>query len=129
MLFDAHTRSFAALGGVARRGIYDNMKTAADRVKKGRGRVVQRALCGDVRALPVRCRLLQRRLRLGGRHRGEESAGQPPARVDRACGAGRAWMNSTPGWRQRCKALWEKVRHPEHEAFSIAEMLEHERGN
>ena len=28
MLFDAHTRSFAALGGVARRGIYDNMKTA-----------------------------------------------------------------------------------------------------
>ena len=32
MLFDAHTRSFAALGGVARRGIYDNMKTAVDRV-------------------------------------------------------------------------------------------------
>lgn len=30
MLFDAHTRSFAALGGVARRGIYDNMKTAVD---------------------------------------------------------------------------------------------------
>jgi transposase len=27
MLFDAHTRSFAALGGVARRGIYDIMKT------------------------------------------------------------------------------------------------------
>ncbi len=31
MLFDAHTRSFAALGGVARRGIYDNMKTRASR--------------------------------------------------------------------------------------------------
>jgi transposase len=30
MLFDAHTRSFAALGGIARRGIYDNMKTAVD---------------------------------------------------------------------------------------------------
>ena len=30
MLFDAHTRSFAALGGVPRRGIYDNMKTAVD---------------------------------------------------------------------------------------------------
>jgi hypothetical protein len=36
MLFDAHTRSFAALGGVARRGIYDNMKTAADKVEKGK---------------------------------------------------------------------------------------------
>ena len=35
MLFDAHTRSFAALGGVPRRGIYDNMKTAVDKVKKG----------------------------------------------------------------------------------------------
>jgi len=40
MLFDAHTRSFAALGGVARRGIYDNMKTAVDKVKKGKGRIV-----------------------------------------------------------------------------------------
>ena len=42
MLFDAHTRSFAALGGIARRGIYDNMKTAVDRVKKGKGRTVNK---------------------------------------------------------------------------------------
>jgi transposase len=40
MLFDAHTRSFAALGGVARRGIYDNMRTAVDKVNKGKGRTV-----------------------------------------------------------------------------------------
>jgi len=40
MLFDAHTRSFAAFGGVARQGIYDNMKTAVDKVHKGRGRTV-----------------------------------------------------------------------------------------
>ena len=40
MLFDAHTRSFAALGGVARRGIYDNMRTAVDKVRKGKGRAV-----------------------------------------------------------------------------------------
>ena len=40
MLFDAHTRSFAALGGVARRGIYDNMRTAVDKVKRGKGRAV-----------------------------------------------------------------------------------------
>ena len=32
MLCDAHTRVFTALGGVPKRGIYDNMKTAADRV-------------------------------------------------------------------------------------------------
>jgi transposase len=40
VLFDAHTRSFAALGGIPQRGIYDNMKTAVDKVKKGKGRVV-----------------------------------------------------------------------------------------
>ncbi len=40
MLFDAHTRSFEALGGVPRRGIYDNMKTAVDKVSKGKGRTV-----------------------------------------------------------------------------------------
>ena len=40
MLFDAHTRSFTALGGIPRRGIYDNMKTAVDKVKKGKGRIV-----------------------------------------------------------------------------------------
>lgn len=38
MLFDAHTRCLTGLGGVARRGIYDNMKTAVDRVP-GRGKV------------------------------------------------------------------------------------------
>ena len=36
MLFDAHTRAFTALGGVAKRGIYDNMKTAVDKVSKGK---------------------------------------------------------------------------------------------
>jgi transposase len=43
MLFDARTRSFAALGGAPRRGIYDSMKTAVDKVNKvnkGNGRIV-----------------------------------------------------------------------------------------
>jgi transposase len=69
MLFDAHTRSFGSLGGVPRRGIYDNMKTAVDKVLKGKGRIGECALCGDVRALPVRSGLLQRRLWLGKGHR------------------------------------------------------------
>ena len=40
MLFDAHTRSFAALGGLARRGIYDSMRIAVDNVLGGKGRIV-----------------------------------------------------------------------------------------
>jgi len=41
MLFDAHTRCLTGLGGVTRRGIYDNMKTAVDRVPgRGKARIV-----------------------------------------------------------------------------------------
>ena len=28
----------------------------------------------------------------------------------------------------RCRALWAEIRHPEHKQFSVAEMLDHERG-
>ncbi len=41
MLFDAHARAFTALGGIPKRGIYDNMKTAVDKVSKGSGRFVK----------------------------------------------------------------------------------------
>jgi hypothetical protein len=33
-----------------------------------------------------------------------------------------AWLSA------RCRALWDEVKHPEHTQFSVAEMLEHERG-
>ena len=38
MLFDAHNHAFAVLGGVPQRGIYDNMKTAVDKVRRGKER-------------------------------------------------------------------------------------------
>src|SRR3954471_2213599 len=40
MLFDALTQAFRVLGGVPRRGIFDNMKTAVDRIGSGRERQV-----------------------------------------------------------------------------------------
>jgi len=40
MLYDARTRAFSALGDISKRGIYDNMKTAVDKVTKRNGRVV-----------------------------------------------------------------------------------------
>jgi transposase len=40
MLFDAHYHAFRVLGGVPRRGIYDNMRTAVDRVGRGKDRQV-----------------------------------------------------------------------------------------
>ena len=40
MLFDALTQAFRVLGGVPRRGIFDNMKTAVDRIGSGKVRQV-----------------------------------------------------------------------------------------
>jgi transposase len=40
MLFDAHNHAFRVFGGVPRRGIYDNMKTAIDKVGRGKARDV-----------------------------------------------------------------------------------------
>ena len=40
MLFDAHYHAFQAFGGVPERGIYDNMKTAVDKVGRGKQRTV-----------------------------------------------------------------------------------------
>ena len=40
MLFDAHNHAFRVLGGVPQRGIYDNMKTAVDKIGRGKQRQV-----------------------------------------------------------------------------------------
>ncbi|HKT10888.1 MAG TPA: IS21 family transposase [Terriglobia bacterium] len=40
MLFDAHIEAFRVLGGVPRRGIYDNMRTAVDKIGAGKARQV-----------------------------------------------------------------------------------------
>ncbi|MCZ4344368.1 IS21-like element ISRsp3 family transposase, partial [Sphingomonadaceae bacterium G21617-S1] len=40
MLFDALTQAFRVLGGVPQRGIFDNMKTAVDRIGQGKVRQV-----------------------------------------------------------------------------------------
>jgi transposase len=128
MLFDAHTRCFAALGGVARRGIYDNMKTAVDKVKKGKGRLVNArfaVMCGHYLFDADFCNVAS------GWEKGVvEKNVQDSRRRIWIEAAQRRWssfaeLNAWLG--TRCRALWEEVRHPEHEQFSVAEMLEHER--
>jgi transposase len=52
MLFDALTQAFRVLGGIPRRGIFDNMRTAVDRIGLGKLRQVN----GE--PLSVRARIL-----------------------------------------------------------------------
>jgi len=129
MLFDAHTRCFAALG-IAHRGIYDNMRTAVDKVKKGKGRVVNSrfaVMCAHYLFDADFCNVAS------GWEKGiVEKNVQDSRRRVWIDAAKRRWgsLQELNAWlAQRCRELWQECSHPEHEAFSIAEMLEHERAH
>ena len=128
MLFDAHTRSFAALGGVARRGIYDNMKTAVDKVKKGKGRIVNarfNAMCSHYLFDPDFCNVAS------GWEKGVVEKNVQDSRRRIWIEAGTRRFGSFPelnAWlAERCRSLWEETAHPEHRQFTFAEMLDLER--
>ena len=120
--------AFAALGGIPRRGIYDNMKTAVDKVKKGKGRIVNARFCRHGLALPVRPGLLQCRQRLGERRRREERAGQPAAASGRmpARSASAPSPNSTSGCSNAAGRCGRNCAIPSTPSSRVAEMLEHE---
>lgn len=127
MLFDAHTRSFMALGGIPRRGIYDNMKTAVDRVHKGKGRAVNTrfaAMASHYLFDPDFCNVAS------GWEKGVVEKNVQDSRL-------RIWQDAAKErfgsftelnlWLLgKCRALWSELRHTEYGDLTIAEMLEHE---
>jgi transposase len=127
MLFEAHSRGFAALG-VARRGIYDNMKTAVDKVGRGKVRAVNerfQAMCAHYLFEADFCNVAS------GWEKGivEKNVQDSRRRVWQEA-TRRRWgsLEELNAWLgQRCRQLWAQLRHPEHSAFTVAEMLEHER--
>ncbi len=94
-VFDAHTRAF---GGVPRRGVYGNMKTAADKVRKGEGRIVNTrfsVMTAHYLLGPELCNVAAGREKgVAGRTSGTAASGfgRTPARP-----ASTAWTRSTPG--------------------------------
>ena len=128
MLFDAHTRAFSALGGIARRGIYDNMKTAVDKVRRGKGRVVNArftAMCAHYLFDADFCNVAS------GWEKGvvEKNVQDSRRRIwidaQKIQWGSFAELNAWLG--ERCRALWSELRHPEFKEFSVLEMLEQER--
>ncbi len=130
MLFDAHTRSFMALGGIPRRGIYDNMRTAVDKVNKGKSRVVNTrfaALASHYLFDPDFCNVAS------GWEKGVVEKNVQDSRL-------RIWQDAAKErfgsftelnlWLlARCRALWHELRHTEFTEHTIAEMLEHEQSS
>ena len=127
MLFDAHTRAFGALGGIPRRGIYDNMKTAVDKVKKGKGRTVNTrfaALASHYLFDPDFCNVAS------GWEKGvvEKNVQDSRRRIwqDAAHECFGSFAELNVWLLARCRALWQELRHPEFDDLTLAEMLEHE---
>jgi transposase len=108
----ARSRRWAAS---PRRGIYDNMKTAVDKVKKGKGRIVNErfaTMCAHYLVDPDFCNVAS------GWEKGVVEKNVQDSRR-------RIWIEAAKrkfgsftelnAWlADRCRALWQEMRHPEH---------------
>ena len=125
MLFDAHNHAFAVLGGVPRRGIYDNMKTAVDKVKRGKVRDVNARFRVMVSHFLFEAEFCNP---AAGWEKGQIEKNVQDARH-------RLWQHAPTfeslatlnEWlQQRCQALWTELPHPEYRDRCIAEVWSEE---
>ncbi|MGH8561773.1 MAG: IS21 family transposase [Nevskiales bacterium] len=126
MVFDAHVRAFAFLGGVTKRGIYDNLKTAVDAILFGKDRKFNRRflqLCSHYLVEPVAC---------------TPAAGWEKGRVERQVGDLRQVLfRPRPKVRSlaelndwlvsRCLEMVQGRRHPEQSERTVWEVYQDER--
>jgi transposase len=124
MLFDAHMRAFTALGGVAKRGIYDNMKTAVDKVTKGNGRVINTrfyAMTAHYLIDPDFCNVAS------GNEKGIVEKHIQDARrrlwVDAKSERFNTFDELNDWLTIRCTQLWSTLAHPEYSSITIADAL------
>jgi len=122
MLFDAHYHAFNAFGGIPERGIYDNMKTAVDKIGRGKQRQVNKrfyAMVSHYLYEPEFC---------------NPASGWEKGQIEKVVQDARhgLWYDPPPfksleelnQWLQdRCRALWQEKAHPEFRARSLAQCL------
>lgn len=128
MVFDAHDKAFAFYGGICRRGIYDNMKTAVDAIFVGKARQYNRRflqMCSHHLIEPVAC------TPASGWEKGqvENQVGnlrdvmfRPKPRVNSLAELN-AWLED------QCVAYAKRTRHPELRDKTIWEVFEAERSS
>lgn len=128
MLFDAHAKCFDILGGVPRRGIYDNMKTAVDKVGAGKQRSINarfQTMVGHYlfkeefcnRAAGWEKGIVEKNVQDRRRHIWREAS----ERRWKNLGELNDWLSDT------CKAAWQELRHPEGKQLTVAELWQEER--
>jgi hypothetical protein len=120
-------RAFAAFGGVPRRGIYDNMKTAVDKVGRGKERTVNarfQAMCGHYLFEPEFCN------RAAGWEKGIVEKNVQDRRRQLWAGAtARHWpsLHELNAWlASECRAAWAEMHHPDCPELTLASVLDDE---
>jgi len=127
MLFDAHNRAFAALGGVPKRGIYDNMKTAVDKISKGNGRIVNTrfyAMTAHYLFDADFCNVasgwekgvVEKNVQDARRHIWMDAKQQRFSSFDEL----NTWLEA------RCRSLWSEQEHPDYAGITLTDALEQE---
>lgn len=121
MLFDAHNHAFKVLGGVPQRGIYDNMKTAVDRVRSGKRRDINARFAAMVSHYLFDAEFCNP---ASGWEKGQIEKNVQDARhriwhqapAFDSLGALNDWL------KKRCVELWHSIHHPELTAQTIAQV-------
>ena len=128
LVFDAHDKAFAFFGGVCRRGIYDNMKTAVEAIFVGKARQYNRRflqMCSHHLIEPVAC---------------TPAAGWEKGQVENQVGALRdqlfrpkprvASLVELNAWlADQCIAFAKRTGHPEFKDRTIWEVFQDERSS
>lgn len=126
MLFDAHNHAFRVLGGVPERGIYDNMKTAVDKIGRGKERTVNRRFQTMVSHYLFEADFCN------------AAAGWEKGQVEKVVQDARngLWQNAPTfksladvnDWLEtQCKDRWQHIKHPEQSPRTVADVWLEER--
>lgn len=126
MLFDSHYHALSVLGGIPERGIYDNMKTAVDKVGRGKARMVNKRFASMVSHYLFEAEFCNP---AAGWEKGQVEKGVRDARHRLWQGAPAfASLAELNTWLQaRCITLWDELTHPLDKRRSIAQVWEDEK--
>ncbi len=126
MLFDAHYHAFTAFGGIPERGIYDNMKTAVDKVGRGKQRTVNKRFTAMVSHYLFEAEFCNP---ASGWEKGqvEKNVLDARRRIWQGAPSFKSLADLNQWLKQRCFDLWQDIPHPENKGKTLSDYWQAER--